>query len=393
MTGLRRSVAAATLPTVFVSLPLFLTGALGVQLRRDLGIDEAALGLAVGSIPMAGAVCSVFTGRVIHRFGSGVGLRVGAVVGAIAMLGVAGLAEELHTLVVFLALGGLGVAFVYPASDAWIAGHVPMRRQGLAMGVKQAAAPAAALVAGLAVPTFAVTVGWRWAYFAGGLAAVAAALSVPATTAGTLRGVPKKRDGDVPWGPLLLLAGAFALGQIAVLSLVGFGVSSAVDAGIGEASAGVLFAAGSVVGILVRLRAGHLADVRPRNQFMVAAAMLLGGAVCFAVLATGHPVAVVVTTPLAFATGWGWPGLFLLAVMRANRAAPAVASGVMQIGANTGAFVGPLLFGVLAVRSYTLAWSVSAASGVVAAAAMMWAGRHVVRATHRGVLRAEIAGT
>ena len=52
--------------------------------------------------------------------------------------------------------------------------------------------------------------------------------------------------------------------------------------------------------------------------------------------------------PLAFATGWAWPGLFNLAVVRVNPSAPGAATGITQTGTYLGAVVGPVLFGVVA---------------------------------------------
>ena len=54
------------------------------------------------------------------------------------------------------------------------AGQVPAGRQGLSFGVKQAAIPVSTLLAGAAVPTVALTLGWRWAFVLGGLRAMAA---------------------------------------------------------------------------------------------------------------------------------------------------------------------------------------------------------------------------
>ena len=52
------------------------------------------------------------------------------------------------------------------ASNAALARHVPAHRQGLSFGVKQAAIPVSTLLAGAAVPTIALTAGWRWAFVA-----------------------------------------------------------------------------------------------------------------------------------------------------------------------------------------------------------------------------------
>ena len=52
-------------------------------------------------------------------------------------------------------------------------------------------------------------------------------------------------------------------------------------------------------------------------------------------------------TLLAFTLGWGWPGLFNLAVVDSNRETPGSASGISQTGIYVGAGGGPAAFGAL----------------------------------------------
>ena len=68
-----------------------------------------------------------------------------------------------------------------PAANLLLARAVPADRQGLAFGIKQSAIPAAAMLGGLAVPSIALTWGWRWAFAAGGAFALMSAVTVPRT--------------------------------------------------------------------------------------------------------------------------------------------------------------------------------------------------------------------
>jgi cyanate permease len=62
--------------------------------------------------------------------------------------------------------------------------------------------------------------------------------------------------------------------------------------------------------------------------------------------------------PLAFGAGWGWPGLFNLAVVSHNSAAPGAATGVTQTGTHLGAMLGPVLFGwIVKAVSWEAAWA------------------------------------
>ena len=86
--------------------------------------------------------------------------------------------------------------------------------------------------------------------------------------------------------------------------------------------------------------------------------MLGAGAVGLFLLAdAGDDLRLVIAVAVAFAAGWGWNGLYNLAVVRHNENAPAAASGITQAGIYLGGVFGPLVFGLAAETwSYALAW-------------------------------------
>lgn len=238
--------------------------------------------------------------------------------------------------------------------------------------MKQAAVPAATLLAGAAVPTIALTVGWRWAFMAGAAVGLFAAASVPASDASRPSPRTYPDVAETPLATLALLALGIGLGASAAGTLGAFLVSAGVDTGLSEAAAGLTLTVGSIVGVTVRLWAGVRADRRVGGHLRVVARMLGLGAVAFGLFAVGVPWAHVAATPLAFGVGWAWPGLFNLAVVRANQRAPATATGVTQTGAYVGAMAGPLAFGVLAEHtSYRVAWLAAGTTAVAAAAAVV----------------------
>jgi len=108
--------------------------------------------------------------------------------------------------------------------------------------------------------------------------------------------------------------------------------------------------------------------------------MLGAGVAGFVMLATGSPALVVPGVLLAFAAGWGWPGLFNFAVVRTNPGAPAAATGVTQTGASGGAAVGPILFGlVVEAAGYGTAWLSSGALALAAVVTILFGRRMVLR--------------
>ena len=370
-------------------MPAFLTGGLAVQVREELGFDEAALGLAVALFFAFSSVSSVVFGRVVERLGSHRSMRFAAVGSAASLLGVAVFARSWIWLVGCLVVGGFANAIAHPATHLSLAREIPAGRQGFSFGIKQAAIPTATLLAGLAVPVLALTIGWRWAFVGGALLALAVAFLVPAETH---RGVPEvkvARAGDVRTGPLVLLAVGIGLGSTAATPLGAFIVESAVAAGIEAGQAGLLLALGSAVGITIRVTFGYLADGMGGGRLRLVAGMLGAGAIGFAMLATGMGSLLVIGTVLAFGAGWGWPGLFNFAIVKTNPGAPAAATGITQTGASGGAALGPLIFGlVLQATGYTTAWLVCGAIAMLSATTILL-GRYLLlgdraRATGKG---------
>jgi MFS family permease len=372
------SAAAVTTACVF---PAFLTGAMAVQVRADLDFTESGTGLGVGAFFAAAALSSVLLGRFTERIGPARGLRLAAVCTAVGQLALAGLARSFGTLLALLAITGTANALAQPAANLLIARHLPENRQGIAFAVKQSAIPLSTLLAGVAVPAVALTVGWRWAFVGAAALAIGSAVAVPQIDAPRLAAGarPPRPAPDVPFATLVLLSIGISLGAASAGTLGAFLVSAGVESGLSESAAGLTLTLGSAVGITVRLLAGARADRRTGGHLRVVSRMLLGGAVAYALLATGDRWVILAATPLAFGAGWAWPGLFNLAIVRANPSSPAVATGITQTGTYIGAVAGPLLFGFIAERqSYAAAWSLAAVIALAASLAIA-AGRSRLR--------------
>jgi MFS family permease len=373
----RPVVMAVAVATVGV-LPAFLTGGLAVQIRAELGFGSAALGLAVALFFFSASTASVVMGRLVERMGAHRGMRLAAFCGAASLLCVALFASSWGWLAACLIFGGLANAMTHPATHLSLARQVPPGRQGLSFGIKQAAIPSATLLAGLAVPGVALTLGWRWAFVGGAVLALCVASLVPAGRVGGVERVAEARSQDAPIGPLVLLAVGIGLGSAAATPLGAFVVESSVATGLGVGAAGLLLASGSAASIVVRVIFGRLADGMGGGRLLLVGGMLGAGVAGFVMLATGSEILVVPGVLLAFAAGWGWPGLFNCAVVKTNPGAPAAATGVTQTGASGGAAVGPILFGLLVeAAGYGAAWLFSGALAVAALVAIL-AGRRMV---------------
>ena len=357
------SIIAVLVDTVGV-LPVLMTGALAVQLERELSMDAAMLGIVYAAYFAAAAAGSTPLGKLSERIGPEIALRVGTLINVLALLGIVILVRTPVALMVCLLASGTGTAFTRSASTLLLARAVRPGRQGVALAIKHCSIPAGALLAGIAVP-IALAVGWRWTYAAVAVASLLVAAAIPrrATPRPPSRAAGGEADLSVPL--LIGFAASFALGSAAAASLGTYTVSTAVAAGMSEAAAGLLVAVGSVIGLVSRVLVGFWTDHRSGSQLDVVIGMILLGAAGFTLLAFGGPTVLYGAVPLAFATGWSWLGSFNLAVVRLNPVAPGSAIGITQTGAFTGAIAGPIVLGQLARNgSYTSAWLAATALSI-----------------------------
>jgi MFS family permease len=368
----------ATLAAVGVNLagvlPLFLTGGMAVQIGRDLGFGPAgvgamsatyAIGTMVGSAPLGGRVGRIGVRRALRTAGTT----------AAAALVAAALAPAPVWLAAALLLAGLANALGQPAGNAMVAGHVPRHRFGLAFAIKQSGIPVATLLAGLAVPTVALTVGWRHGYAIAALLALASAALPPPD-----RPLAERRPEHPVPRPVRPALWALALGLsaavVAATSIGAFGATAGVAVGLGEGAAGLLVAAGGLAGLTIRLLAGVVADRVPADALTGVAALIAAGALGWGLMAfafgTAAPAPYIAGLLLANAFGWGWPGLLHLAVARRFPTATAAASGVTQTGVSAGLLLGPLLLGLVITRAgWFEAWALATGAALAAAAAVL----------------------
>lgn len=374
--AVRAAVGAVTTTTVTV-LPMFLTGGLAVQISAELGIDPAGLGLAVALFFGVSALASLPCGWLVERFGSGPTSRIAVLGAAVVMVLTAWQARTYAGLVTILLCGAWCNVLGQLASNLTLARYVPASRLGLSFGIKQAAIPVATLLSGAAVPTVALTLGWRWAYVIGAGLALAALLVAPRDTTG--REQAPAAPGERATAALSVIGIAAGLAAASSSALGIFLVASAVDRGIDPGLAGLTLTLGSVVGLVLRLLHGWLADRRSGGHIAVVAASLLLGAGGLCLLAVPGTPALVIGTVLGFGLGWAWPGLLQFAVVRLNPSAPAAATSIVQVGVYSGGFIGPVGFGFLAAHlSFPVAWLVAAAAMVVAAVLMLVGRRMLV---------------
>ena len=371
--------AGASLGSVATSLTVFLVATLAVQIRSGLHLSLSELGLAVSVYYLAAAIAAAPAGRLAETLGGARTMRAAAIGGGLCLVLVAAAARSLWTLAIALAIAGAMDAAMQSAANLLLVRRIAAGRRGLAFGVKQAAVPFTSLLGGLAVPTLALTVGWRWA-FAGAVAlAVLAVLVIPrprTTLAERRQASGRRREGEL--APLLVLATGFGLSMLSITGLTTFLVTSAVASGMGKAAAGLLVALAAGMAVLVRVGVGARADRIPVRHLRLVCGMLFLGSAGYVVLAAGSATRLgpllVLGAVVTYGAGWGWNGLFNMAVSVNHPAAPAKASGITLTGNRLAGIAGPYLFALLVTyTSYQVAW-LAAGGSAMAAGAVMFAG-------------------
>lgn len=416
--------AALLMLAAVVSTPI-LVGVLGVEIQAGLGIGDAALGACVTAFWASTGLSAVAGGRLIDRAGWRRAALAGLGVTLLCQLGVAA-SGSVAALVACLVVAGAGYGVVSPASNLVVVREIPERLRGTALGAKQSATPVVALLAGLAVPLVALTIGWRWAFLLAAVLTVAAAVaslpprsrvaprrpsprprvSSPATAgeapravtpsptaaeqppgiAGAVDALPP--DGDVPPrrampGPvrvsLARVSVITALATFAIGALTTFGVSTLTRTGLDVSTAGLVVSAASVAALGVRLGAGWLADRRESDGFLPAALMLAACALGTLAMASGRTAITVAGVVVAFCGAWGWPALLLMGVLAAHPARPGVAGARYQLGTAFGAAAGPLLFAAVSdVAGLPAGWgAVTACTAASAALVLLTSAKRV----------------
>ena len=362
-------VGAAVMATVSTVLPGFLIGALSVQVSAEMDVSEGAYGWGLGSFFAAAMVASILLGRLSQRIGALSQVTLALAVTAVAQLALAATARSFGAVIGYLVVAGLCNAAIQSSVNLALA-QARLPRLGLAVSIKQSGLPTATLLAGFAVPSLALTVGWRWAYVVSAGLAVAAlvmvrvvAVASPAREVANVAARPESSSWD--------LFGAAAVGAFLAFSagsLNAWGVGSGVDAGLGEGAAGLFLGLGAATGITLRLICGWLSDTMRARPFLVGGLTALVGSAGIAMLAARSPGIHVAAMLLAFGGGWIWPVFTNFGIVRANPEAAGAATGVTQVGIYVGVFVAPLVTGWLIEHSgYPLMWLVVAASSVIGA--------------------------
>jgi MFS family permease len=375
-----RRLALAILIVALSALPVFLVGATYLQLERDVALTTTGLGAVTALFFLSASISSASLGRVVERIGWRASMRINSISSAVILAGIALFARSALSLSLLLVAAGAFYGLANPSANKALAEVVLPERRGLVFGLKHSGIPTSTLLAGLAVPTLALTIGWRYAF-----AFAALLLPVIWLLLAKDRDEPvhltaaedSSRVVDPMSTPqIVALAAAAALATWAAVSLSTFLIPAAVEASLSEAGAGLLLFVGSLTSISIRVVAGSITDRRRSRGFVGLAVLMAVGSLVFVALSGAGGLWFVVLVLLAFATGWGWPGLMTFTVVNANIGTPAASSAITQAGVFLGAGIGPLVLGWLIDNvSRTASWTTVALCLGIASVVTLGVGR------------------
>lgn len=367
-----RVASAAIATTIGSVIPVFLMGGLAVQIIGELGMSATQLGLVVSLYFAVSGITSIACGRAIERFGIVTGAYWGIGISAAAMIGIAAFAHSFLALALLMVFAAPANGLGQLSANAILATYGPKHRKGVLFGLKQATIPLSTMLAGISVPLIALTIGWRWAFVAAALVALAA---IP-----HLWPIPDKRNGHSPstgatakskvMSPAILVMTVATFAAATAATPTGsFLADYATQAGVSAGLAGLNLTLGGLFGVVARTFVGWIADRKGGiDPLLMMTGLLAVGAAGLAMFTVSAHWVIPVATILSFGFGWSWPGLLNFAIAGRYPAAPAAATGVTQTGVYLGGSLGPLGFGLLVDHSgYSSAWWAVAICMVVAA--------------------------
>src|SRR5256885_4749483 len=388
----RRNVGAALV--FMLGTAVFLNyvdrGAIGIaapKMKDELGLSAEAYGIAFSAFFWIYAPVQFFAGWLCDRFSVYKLMAAGILswAGSTFLVGCAGGFASLLILRIML---GVGESISFPGSSKIIARHVPPERRGIAN-----AAVAAGIAIGPAAGTLAGGLilgawGWRWIFFAFGIATLIWLLPWRET----VRALPKTGHHDegarVPVGallskwPLWSMSIGHALGNYCfyfLLAWLPLFLTKSRGFSIGEMT--MLATLGYAVQAVCALGYGHFSDWWTRSgrseaacrrwmmvvSQLVAAAAILGLAFAHSALAIGFLLCLAGAASASLSLN-----LYAVAQMFAGPRASGTWVGVQNAIGNLSGIIGPPVTGIIIHRmGWNSAFVLTAA--IAAVGALWWA--------------------
>lgn len=376
--------AQAAISALQLGLP-----ALGPAIHLTAGFDTATIGLLFGLAGVFSAMAVIAWGQVADRTSDRFVSVIGLLVTALSLALAAGfaLAGQYILMGVLLVISGISAAApsigIIKGMSGSFTGHP---RLGLAFGIRQAAIPIGAGLAGLALPFIALHSGLSAALIALAAALVAAgvamayALRHPSThhhrvgRKGAPANIPSTTKPPIPWRLITPIFGAAILltaAQVGITALLSLYLFTARNWSYGGAA--IAFTAVMLFSGVERVLIGLAADRWPRARVLLICALgALTAALLLVVAVTGDQQISAVLLIIAATTGMGWASLSVTVTVAAVPTARiGQVLGVYNASCWIGAGFSPIIIGLIVQQyGWSLGWfllALSAIAGVIVA--------------------------
>ena len=307
----------------------------------DLGLSEAAGGIAFGVLAFSIALANLIGGMMLKRLGVARMIAISAAVSAVGSV-TAALAPGFPLLVIAQVFLGIGAGFFFPAGLQAVAILAGPNRKGFAMGIYGVAFSAGLTLAAV-LGTIGATHDWRLSFWISAglsLGALAMSIGIRVTPAAVPAGTPRVRFGDIMGLPTAVGSVGAVCQYGAIPFLTTFAVS---EWGLSKANAAALLAVGRIISILAKLVSGAGADrVGPRASARTTGLVLVGTGLAW-VLLPGNLLTYFIAAVFAGTVSSLFPVANVLAVERFGQngtALGAYRSAQIAIGAAAGALIG-----------------------------------------------------
>lgn len=363
--------------TMFVgTFPQYALGVLAPLLLAEIDISEFELGLVASALYVSAAVIARFGGRQLDRMHGRAALLL-LLLASTGSLVLIAASTSIAILVIGVLVAGVAIGANNPVTNRVIAYHVPAGRRGSVIGVKQIGVKVANVAAGVLVPLFAHTLGWRPGLRTFAVVAVLVGVaSLRIVPAERRRSVNRGRQGSsahlrgqVRW--LRYYAAFMAIGMSAITTYLP--LHAVQNVGMSLAQAGLVVTVMGTVAVGARLVWAALADRMNSPETLLIALSAVGASALAMIAAAGAvgPWILWVAAAVVGATVGSWTvvaHLTIVVEVDADRAASA--TGLMQATFVAGQAVGAPVFGALiaVTGSFATGWWLTAALSLGASA-------------------------
>ncbi|MFC1918571.1 MFS transporter [Chloroflexota bacterium] len=146
-------------------------GPLAPFLKEELNLTGAQVGLFMSAAALGYGITAIPAGWLVDRIGVRWLLLIGETLGGIFLAGMF-MTTTFAQGLVFMAMAGMGMGCVSPATTKAVIDWFPVKERATAMGFKQTAVNMGGIVTALTLPTVALALGWRYGFLGIGFIAV-----------------------------------------------------------------------------------------------------------------------------------------------------------------------------------------------------------------------------